>query len=355
MTTVLGTALVATGATCIVLGAVWYLVGRHRSHRADLTVWTPAFADQVNSVASVNRRRSPRGIEICNPSADAGGSSRPFPAQVPVTGTPVMVTGTSAPSGLAVVRALVSAGYEVVALDHDRLAPGLRFAQLGAVIPTAGAPDFGITLAKIAERTGAGALVPGNGTELGSLLAAADLLGEAGVATWFPSRELIDTCSDRKELTWTLDGFASSTPGQPGERLVAARQDCRHFEADLLAGDRGSLVAAVPRWQLATWGEQTMAAETFENEDISSLLEEICEYMQIEGPATVAGLVSDRDAVITDVSLGFSSCVALNAAAGADMVVAYARKLQGECLPRFPMPYRSGVRMVRHLDEVFET
>jgi hypothetical protein len=77
--------------------------------------------------------------------------------------------------------------------------------------------------------------------------------------------------------------------------------------------------------------------------------------MQIEGPATVTGLIGEGDAVITDVSLGFSPCVALNAAAGADMVVAYAKKLRGECLPRVPMPYRSGVRMVRHFDEVFET
>jgi hypothetical protein len=130
---------------------------------------------------------------------------------------------------------------------------------------------------------------------------------------------------------------------------------CRHFEADLLAVDHGSLVAAVPRLRLATWGEQTMAAETFESDDISSLLTDICRYLQLEGPATVAGLLGEHDgAVITDVSLGFSPCAALNAAAGADMVVAYTKKLQGEGLPRSPMPYRSGVRMVRHLDEVFE-
>jgi hypothetical protein len=66
-------------------------------------------------------------------------------------------------------------------------------------------------------------------------------------------------------------------------------------------------------------------------------------------------LAKDRDAVITDVSLGFSPCVALNAAAGADMVIAYTKKLRGEGLPRSLMPYRSGVRMVRHLDEVFES
>ncbi len=293
MTAVLGAALVATGLACIVVGTIWYLVGRHRGQSDDLTGWTPSFADKSRSGSSVNRRRSPRGIEICGPLPDAGTSSGLFPA-------PVLVTGTSAPSGVAVVRALVSVGYEVVALDHDKLAPGLRFAQLGAVIPSASAADFGITLAKIAEKTGAGSLIAGDGTELESLVDAADILSEAGVATWFPSKDLIATCSDRTALSSTLAGFASFAPfapGHSGERLAERGPTCRYFEADVLAGEHGSLVAAVPRWQLATWGEQTMAAETFENEDISSLLEEICGYMQIEGPATVAGLMGNGNAV----------------------------------------------------------
>jgi hypothetical protein len=98
-----------------------------------------------------------------------------------------------------------------------------------------------------------------------------------------------------------------------------------------------------------------MAAETFERHDITSLLEALCSSLGLEGPATVSGFVDDDTSMITGVKLGFSSCVALNAAAGADIVVAYTKKLRGEGLPSAPMPYRSGVRMVRHLDEVFET
>ncbi len=344
--TVVGAALVVTGVACIVLGFVWYLVTRHRTHHAELPAWTSAFADRDGAVTLTGGRRGSRGIEI---SLTAPRNSEPSPGPSSV---PVLVTGTSSPSGVAVVRALVSAGFEVVALDHDRLAAGLRLAQLGAVIPPASDGDFGTTIAKIAQRTGARTLVPGDSTELRALVASADMLGEAGVTTWFPSSDLIDACSDGRSLSSALSKFA---PSVHDDHLGEAESTCRPFEADLLAHLRGSVVAAVPRWRLATCGRFTTAAETFQRDDISSLLDEICRDMQIEGPATVSGFAGDEDAVITDVSLGFSSCVALNAAAGADMVVAYTKKLQGECLPPAPMPYRSGVRMVRHLDEVFET
>lgn len=356
MTTLLGTGLVVPGVACIVLISILYLLSRHHRHHADLAPWTPAFADKDDSVNSMARRRSSRGIEISEShlATPAGASPSSSPVSVPV-----LVTGASAQSGVAVVRALVSAGYEVVALDHDGLAPGLRLAQLGAVIPPPSASDFGITLAKVADRTGARSLVPGDGGELRALLAAGDLLSEAGVATWLPSPELIATCSDPRVLSSALSNFSPRTSSElNASRKPRCSLDAptwRPFEADVLAGVRGSLVAAVPRWRLATSGQQTMAAETFERADVSSLLDQICRFMQLEGPATVTGFVGYDDVVITDFSLGFSSCVALNAAAGADMVVAYTKKLRGECLPDAPMPYRSGVRMVRHLDEVFET
>ena len=328
--TVLGAALVAAGAACIALGAIWYFVNRHRSHHLDSPAWAHAFADTEGAAPLPKRRASSRGIEIYDPTDRSSADNEALAIIARRSEAPVLVTGTSTPSGAAVVRALVAAGYEVVALDHDEFAPGLRLAQLGAVIPTADAPDFGVTLAKIAERTGARSLVPGDGTELEALSAAASLLGEAGVATWLPSHELIAACADRTALSAKLMSFA---PRRSTESHVAEEHSCRSFEADLLAVASGSLV-----------------------DDMSSLLDEICRYLQLEGPATVAGvLAKDRDAVITDVSLGFSPCVALNAAAGADMVIAYTKKLRGEGLPRSLMPYRSGVRMVRHLDEVFES
>ncbi len=403
--TAAGAALVATGAACILLGCIWFLVNRHRSRRPDSPAWSAALANGDNVVQLNAKHRTSRGIEIYNPASRsvvdeealalrarqhaesrlaASGGAPPLGAPAPTRARtmagaiavatagdgvpadttqvntssesrslPVMVTGTSTPSGVAVVRALVAAGYEVVALDHDQLAPGLRLAQLGAVIPLASAPDFGITLAKVAEKTGARTLVPGDGAELTALQSAADVLAEAGVATWLPSPELIATCADRKSLSDTLVRFS---PTRLSELLVAGQPSGRQFEADLLAGDPGNLVAAVPRWKLTTCGEETMAAETFSDDAVSSLLEAVCRSIDLEGPATVAGFVGDDDnAVITDVSLGFSSSVALSAAAGADIVVAYTKKLRGDRLPEAPMPYRSGVRMVRHLDEVFET
>ena len=385
----LGTALVASGFACIALALIWYLVSRHRSRRAGLPGWTSGFGQGDRGINLNSERRTSGGIEIYNPSGQSAverealalrarqfaearlanpverplsppvaaerrlGNGQPAARETRTPASePILVTGTSTPSGVAVVRALVSAGYEVVALDHDQFAPGFRLAQFGAVIPLASAPDFGITLAKVAEKTGARTLVPGEGAELESLSQALDVLGEAGVATWLPSRRLMAACADRHSLSATL---ASLAPIRLSEPPRAAGQTGRQFEADLLAGETGTLVAAIPRWRLATLGLETMAAETFERDDIASLLQALSSSIGLEGPATVSGFVDDDKSMITGVKLGFSSCVALNAAAGADIVVAYTKKLRGEGLPSALMPYRSGVRMVRHLDEVFET
>jgi len=78
--------------------------------------------------------------------------------------------------------------------------------------------------------------------------------------------------------------------------------------------------------------------------------------VKLEGPATMSGaLGDDGKPVLVDVSLGFSSGVALDIAAGADLVVAYTEAVMGGGTPAGVLPYRGGVRMVRYLDEVFET
>src|ERR1700722_8625280 len=50
----------------------------------------------------------------------------------------VIALGAGPPKGLPLVLALSRAGHEVVAVEHDRTAVGLRLANLGAVIPAPG-------------------------------------------------------------------------------------------------------------------------------------------------------------------------------------------------------------------------
>jgi carbamoyl-phosphate synthase large subunit len=303
------------------------------------------------------RNRKPTGIEIYRPAALEAGDAE-FSDAAPASGhssiqdRPVVVTGAAEASGVAAIRLLVAAGYQVVAVDCDRFAPGLRMAQWGAVVPEPEDPDYGVTLAKIAVRTGAKMLIPGAARDVATIQATSDVICEAGLRTWLPDRAVVQLCQDRRSLDERLrrHGHRVATPI---ERALSSNS--RRFEVDLLAARDHSAVGAVAHWHLRADKSLAMVAETFARDDLAELVDSVCDSLAIEGPAVLAGVVSADDAVkITDLTIGLSACTPLCAAAGANLVLAYANAIRGDDLPGARMAYRSGVRMVRHLDEVFE-
>jgi hypothetical protein len=361
MITSLGAVLIGLGAACVAFGLVVFVVGRRRV------------------------RTAPR----------ADNEADPIPALATESSCTVLVTGASSPRGVAVIRCLVRAGYEVVATDSDALAPGLRLAQLGAVAPSETAADYPVTLAKIARRAGARVLVPGDTAGVIALSHNTDVIREAGVATWIPSPETVSLCSDR----WTLHehlvgagipvaptrlGTIAGVPGPWSVRprlvddpavefecdsvdavilhasrmfgfLVSSRPSGREFGAEILADRDRALIASVCYWRLRTEGREVLAAETFEEKQLQTLLQSVANSVNLEGPATVTGVMTRDGAVMTDIELGFGSAVALCASAGADIVSAYVETTRGECTKGRVLAYRSGMRMVRHLDEVFDS
>ncbi|MFZ0664836.1 MAG: hypothetical protein WAM97_03715 [Acidimicrobiales bacterium] len=347
------------------------------------------------------RSRKSTGIEIyraCDEDAPAGAdtSGPEFVSALAHTGIrtrPLLVTGAGQPSGVAVVRLLAGSGHQVVAVDHDPFAAGMRLAHWGAVVPDACDTDFAATLAQVAKRTGARMLIPGDAGEIPALQRSSDVLAQAGLRTWFPEPDVVSVFRDPWRVHETLSalslpvtGAAPNSPegvegpwkvtsrsdpeksfhsdlrglvrqacAQIGDALVSHSPAGRRFCADLLADQTHSLVACVAYWHLRS-SAFISAAETFTSDVITSLAASVCSEIHMQGPATLAGVVRDDDAVvITDLNLGFSACTPLCTAAGANLVLAYANAIGGDDLPDSPMQYRSGVRMVRHLDEVFET
>src|SRR5262249_31550411 len=108
----------------------------------------------------------------------------------------VIVTGAGGAAGVAVIRALMH-HRRVVGADCAPSAVGLYLADESGLVPRASDPDFVGQLAKLAQQTGATALVCTVAEKIPPLCAGAALLAEAGLAIWLPTAEAVRSCTDK--------------------------------------------------------------------------------------------------------------------------------------------------------------
>src|SRR4030088_1279486 len=76
----------------------------------------------------------------------------------------------------------------------------------------------------------------------------------------------------------------------------------------------------------------------------------------LTGPANVQGFVDEAGMIpFSEVNPRFSGGPSLSIAAGADLVGEYLRGMLGQPIHPARLTYRSGVAMIRHFEEVFES
>lgn len=326
------------------------------------------------------------------PEVTAGGKAAP-PYRADKPG--ILVTGAGGAAGVTVIRALMAAGHRVVAADTDPLAVGLRLAHAAQVIPRPADPQFATFLGKLAVAQGAQAIVSTVAEEMPHLWNHRDLFDEAHLATWISDRGVVQACIDKwlfylaarsaglpvpptnlgsaegvpgpwivkprfgrgsrdvisvetpEDLAWVLDHVPSP--------LVQSRLTGKEFTVDALVARDGSFAGGVPRWRLATRGGITTQGETFTNEALVGLVENVLRGLALRGAANVQGYVShEGNIAFTELNPRFSGGLALSLAAGADFVGQYVNGLFGLPIDPEKLRYRSGVRMLRYFDEVFE-
>ena len=311
----------------------------------------------------------------------------------------IAVTGAGGPAGVAVIRRLTAAGYQVLALDADPTAVGLRLASRHAVIPRADDAYYAAALIKIAAAEGATALISTVAEELTALTLAAPDLAEAGIATWLPSVEAAERCNDKLAFAAALHAagvahpdtaatFADTVANVPGPWVIkpargrgsrdvvladtladldAAFQTVPHamaqtriegqeFTADTLVDRDGSVAVVVPRWREETKAGISTKGSTFTHATVTDTVKAAVAAVGLTGPACVQGFLSpDGSVTIIEINPRFSGGLPLTLASGADVVTAY---LGGILNPGRPLPaigYAAGVRMLRYFSEVFET
>jgi len=306
----------------------------------------------------------------------------------------VLVTGAGGPAGVAVIQALRERGHHVLAVDADPMAVGLRLAQEGEVVPPFSDPSYLAALMRAATFGNAQALICTVAEEYPALIAGHTYLVEANVQALLPQLETVTTCTDKWAFAqnmwaaglptpdtelgggagltgpWVVkprfgrgsrDVWMCRTRGQLAaaltavpEPLVQTRADGREFTCDALMDATGAMVGASARWRLETRGGISTKGETFENDEVTHLCEQVLKSVRLIGPANVQGFVDgDGGVVIHEVNPRFSGGLPLSLHAGADLVEEYLRAIMGVPVRPERLIARPGVTMLRYFCEVF--
>jgi carbamoyl-phosphate synthase large subunit len=316
----------------------------------------------------------------------------------------VLVTGAGGPAGVSVIQALRAGSHRTVGADASPDAVGLRLADRGAVLPYPTDPGYAEAVVDLALACGVTALIPTVAEELVALSMVTAALDGAGIAHWLPSPQAVESCTDkwRFHLATSAAGVAvpptglGTAEGIPGpwvvkprfgrgsrdvhltddpaelphliarvpDPLVQHRLAGREFTVDTLVDHKGAMVAAVPRWRDETKAGISVRGETFEHRALVRGVAALLGALSLTGPANVQGFVAldapldglDDDGVVAfiEVNPRFSGGLPLSIGAGADLVGQYLRGMLGLSLEPDRLRYRSGVRMFRYFEEIFE-
>lgn len=305
----------------------------------------------------------------------------------------VIVTGAGGAAGVAVVQALAGRR-RVVGADCDPCAVGMHLADESGLLPRADDADFVTHLAQLAQQTRATALICTVTEEIPFLCAGSAALAEAGLATWLPTADTAQACTDKWRFAQicreqeipapsTALGTVEGVPGpwivkprfgrgsrdvyamdtvdelcwalpRVSEPLVQTRLSGDKFTVDALVDPNGQLAGAVPRWRLETKAGISTKGRTFRCELLVSQVARLLDILGLVGPANIRGFhTALGEFVFTEVNPRFSGGLPLSLAAGADFVGEYLRGLEG--LPVRPkrLIAKPGMMMLRHLSEVF--
>ncbi len=310
--------------------------------------------------------------------------------------TRVAVTGAGGAAGIAVIRELRGQGHAVLALDGDAWATGLRLADASLTIPRADSESFGAAIGSVLTSWSAQALISTVAEELKPLATLSLDLANSGVATWLPSVHASEMCNDKwlfaealraqgvphpltsldaesaaagpwvvkprrgrgsRDVSYVSDPevLTSVVKAMDGNAIVQTQLLGREFTADTLTDRSGHTLCVVPRWRVETKAGISTKGETFANTDVVDAVEAALKAVGHEGPGCVQGFVTDEGQVsIMEINPRFSGGLPLSLAAGADLVGQYLRMILGDEPQASKLTYRSGVRMYRYYDAVFE-
>lgn len=291
----------------------------------------------------------------------------------------VLVTGAGGPAGIAVIRSLLKrADVEVLAADMDGWASGLYLVPEDArrIVPAGRSETFVDDLIELCRADRIDVLFSTVDVELPGLAARRTELTAVGTALAAPSHETLVTCLDKYRLAQAVEGQARipvtrllnregigaewtfpvivkprSGAGSRGVRLIADRstlealgEDERiliqenlpgeEFSVDVLAGDDGGVIAAVPRSRERVDSGVSIAGRTVRRAELSETAAAVATAIGLTGVANVQLRYSAEGVpALLEVNPRFPGAMPLTIAAGVDMPSLLLDSVLGRTVP----------------------
>ncbi len=306
----------------------------------------------------------------------------------------VLVTGAGGPAGVAVIRSLLRRDdVEVFAADMDGWASGLYMVPPThrRIVPPGRSAEFFDAVRAMVTGDRLDAIVSTVDVELPALAARRDELGAILVA---PSAEALTTCLDKWLLVQACQGAARvpetalltaegvardwtfpvlvkprAGAGSRGVHVIESRAALEampldeailiqeylpgeEYSVDVLMGEAGNAIAAVPRLRARVDSGVAVAGRTVNRADLRDAAEALARAAGIVGVANVQ-LRETADGVpaLLEINPRFSGSMPLTVAAGADMPSLVLDQALGRPIPDHVDV--AEVAVVRYLEDIF--
>lgn len=311
----------------------------------------------------------------------------------------VLVTGAGGASGVGAVRSLqAETDHEVVGVDADRAAAGIRLADAGTAVPLAADDDWPAAVAAAVDEFDVDVVVPTVDEELAELPRLREALSDTPIVA--PRQPVVDAALDKYELhqwladaghdlpaTWLaseadrIDGDAypvvvkprrgrgsrgvrrvadesalhdhlAQTARDPDDLLVQTHLGGPEYTTSVVGTRDGRLLSVVPKEAVEKDGSTVLGA-TRRAPAVAASCRAIFETLDPEGPVNVQQVLDDEGVPRTiEINPRFSSTSCLTVAAGVDEFDLLVRDALGESVAAVD-DYVADRYIIRYDDHVF--
>ncbi|MFB7465830.1 ATP-grasp domain-containing protein [Streptomyces sp. NPDC056224] len=277
----------------------------------------------------------------------------------------ILVTGVGGAPGFDLARSLLRLGCDIIAVDSNPLAAGLRLPDVTPrTTAPAADPSYRSSLLRVCGELRPNAILSTVEHELAKLAALRRTLADLGVTTWLPDPVAIEACTDKAAFHTALSKNDVPTPrtflppeldqvpdgtllvvkprrGQGAQNvhfchtreqarvlcelvpdpIVQERVNGAEFTADCLV-DRSGRASVILRHRLLVKGRLAVVSRTFHDREVAERVKETLSAVGAAGSCCAQGFITDdgpNRVVMTEVNARVAGGFPASEAAGADL------------------------------------
>lgn len=312
----------------------------------------------------------------------------------------LLITSAGTASAVSVIKALKSQNYfhiHIIALDNDKLAPGLFLADDFRIVPKVTSPDYIETLIRIAQETKSKVLIPIYSKEIALVASNSKYFAENGISTFLSDVRTIELCNNKVEMLKVVSGLNIQVPytfskqelelipsnkfplfakpiqgsSSAGIKIVENKSQLANLlsdesmlfqeyiqadevTVDVLCNKKSEPIVVAPRYRIATKSGQSIKAKTTEREMFLQPIRSVCKELNIKGVCNFQFFVEGEKLTFIEVNPRFAAGgLMLTVRAGANIPLLLLKMINDIQINEDECIAKSGVFMTRYWEEIF--